>query len=101
MAKFELYVYDMKTEEVKKVHQRNKIPVDLFIKYQDLAEELRKSSINDKELFLRLKDIFLETFPSLTEAEYLKGTDTAEVLAMYRKLIDKATEFETGNSKNA
>lgn len=101
MAKFELSVYNVKTEEKEKVCQRNLMPVSLYIKYQKLSEKLEGNKIkSDAELFAELKDIFLETFPELTAEEYMNQTDVGEVLATYGTIIGKATLFEAGNSKN-
>ena len=102
MAKFELHVYNMKTEEVEKVHKRNFVPVNLYIQYQKLAEKLAQDKVkSDAEMFAALKGLFLETFPELTEDEYMNKTDIAEVLLMFRDLIGKSTEISSGDSKNA
>lgn len=102
MAKFELSIYDTATEEIVKTCKRNIMPVSLYIKYQQLAEKLGADKVkSDAEMFYALKDLFLETFPELTEAEYLNQTDIAEVLIMFRDLLDKSTKISQGNSKNA
>ena len=102
MAKFELPIYDMKTEKVVKTHKRNFMPVDLYIRYQQLSEKITTDKIkSDAEMFCLLKDLFLETFPELTEEEYLNQTDIAGVLLMFRDILDKSTQFAAGNSKNA
>lgn len=101
MAKFELSVYDMKTEKVVKTLQRNKIPVNLYIRFQELSESLTKQKITkDAEMFAALKDLFVETFPELTADEYMNGVDVGEVLRMFRDIIAKASQVSAGNSKN-
>lgn len=101
MAKFELSVYDMKTEKVVKTLQRNKIPVNLYIRFQELSESLTKQKITkDAEMFSALKDLFVETFPELTADEYMNGVDVGEVLRMFRDIIAKASQVSAGNSKN-
>ena len=99
MAKFELKIYDMKTEEVEKTYSRNKIPVNLFLKYQELSEKLVSEKIeNDIDMFNAIKGLFMETFDGLTENEYNDQTDVSEVLIEFRNLLKKATVFEA--SKN-
>lgn len=103
MAKFELSVYDATTEEVIKVHKRNFMPVSLYIRFQQLAEKLEANKVkSDAEMFAALKDLFCETFPELTEKEYNEQTDIAEVLIMFRDILEKSTHIATaGDSKNA
>ena len=99
MAKFELKIYDMKTEEVEKTYSRNKIPVNLFLKYQELSEKLVSEKIEkDIDMFNAIKGLFMETFDGLTEKEYNEQTDVSEVLIEFRNLLKKATVFEA--SKN-
>lgn len=101
MAKFELSVYDMKTEKVVKTLQRNKIPVNLYIRFQELSESLTKQKITkDAEMFAALKELFVETFPELTADEYMSSVDVGEVLRMFRDIITKASQVSAGNSKN-
>lgn len=101
MAKFELSVYDMKTEKVVKTLQRNKIPVNLYIRFQELSESLTKQKITkDAEMFAALKELFVETFPELTADEYMSSVDVGEVLRMFRDIIAKASQVSAGNSKN-
>lgn len=100
MAKFELSVYDAKTGDVEKVCKRNFMPVSLYIRFQQLSEKVVANKIgSDSDLFNALKPLFLETFPELTEDDYTSGTDVAEVLVMFRDIIDKSTQIG-GNSKN-
>lgn len=102
MAKFELSIHDATTEEVVKTHKRNFMPVSLYIKYQQLAEKLSADKIkSDADMFFALKELFCETFPELTEDEYLNQTDIAEVLIMFRDILDKSTKISSGDSKNA
>lgn len=102
MAKFELNIYDNDTEKVIKTFQRNKIPVGLFLKYQEFAEKLTSEKLeNDYEMFTALKGLFLETFPALTADEYMNNTDTAEVLMMFNDVLRKATQISAGKGKNA
>lgn len=99
MAKFELKIYNMKTEEVEKTYSRNKIPVNLFLAYQELSEKLVSEKIeNDIDMFKAIKGLFMETFDGLTEKEYNEQTDVSEVLIAFRNLLKKATVFEA--SKN-
>lgn len=99
MAKFELKIYNMKTEEVEKTYSRNKIPVNLFLKYQELSEKLVSEKIEkDIDMFKAIKGLFMETFDGLTEKEYNEQTDVSEVLIEFRNLLKKATVFEA--SKN-
>lgn len=99
MAKFELKIYNMKTEEVEKTYSRNKIPVNLFLAYQELSEKLVSEKIeNDIDMFKALKGLFMETFDGLTDNEYDEQVDVAEVLITFRNIIKKATVFEA--SKN-
>lgn len=101
MAKFELSIYDMTTEDVVKVYKRNLMPVSLYIKFQELSEKIIANKVeSDAEMFYALQDLFLEVFPEMTKEEYLNQTDTAEVLNMYRTIIDKSTQISSGNSKN-
>lgn len=99
MAKFELKIYNMKTEEVEKTYSRNKIPVNLFLAYQELSEKLVSEKIeNDIDMFKAIKGLFMETFDGLTEKEYNEQTDVSEVLITFRNIIKKAAVFEA--SKN-
>ncbi|MBR3423802.1 MAG: hypothetical protein IKG80_04865 [Clostridia bacterium] len=98
MAKYELNVYDTKTGEVAKTLQKNFMPSALFIRYQQVLEKINEDT-DDTALFDNLKPLFLETFPDLTEKEYTDNTDVAEVLALFRKVLNKATTMESG--KNA
>lgn len=99
MAKFELKIYNMKTEEVEKTYSRNKIPVNLFLAYQELSEKLVSEKIEkDIDMFKAIKGLFMETFDGLTEKEYNEQTDVSEVLIEFRNLLKKATVFEA--SKN-
>ena len=101
MAKFELSVYDMRTEKVAKTLQRNKIPVNLYIRFQELSESLTKQKITkDADMFAALRDLFVETFPELTSDEYMNCVDVGEVLRMFRDIIAKASQVSAGNSKN-
>lgn len=102
MAKFELPVYNAETDEIIKVHKRNFMPVGLYIKYQAFSEKLINDKVkNDAEMFKLLQPLFLETFPTLTAAEYNNNTDVAEVLVMFRNILDTATQITAGSSKNA
>lgn len=101
MAKFELPIYDMATEEVVKTYKRNFMPVNLYIRFQELAEKIGADKMkSDKDMFLALEELFRETFPELTSDEYRNQTDTAQVLIMFRDILDKSTQFESGSSKN-
>lgn len=100
MAKFELKIYNMDTEEVEKTYQRNFIPVSLYLKFQQYSEKVVGNKIkSDLDFFTELKDLFLETFYGLTEEEYLTKTDVAAVLKMFSTICSKATQFDS--SKNA
>ncbi len=99
MAKFELSIYN-ENDEVVKTHQRNKCPVDLFLKFQQYSEKVTGDKVNnDKEFFAGLKGLFLEFFPAMTEKEYTNNTDVAEIIVLFNDIIKKATLFT--NEKNA
>lgn len=102
MAKFELPIYDITTGEVVYTHKRNFMPVGLYIRFQEFAEKTTSEKFkSDKDFFKALQPLFLETFPDLTEDEYLNQTDIAQVLIMFRDILDKSTEIsDGGNSKN-
>lgn len=102
MAKFELPIYNTKTGEIEKMVKRNFMPVNLYIRFQKLAEKTSGNKVkNDEEMFLLLQDLFLETFPEMTKDEYLNQTDIAQILNMWASIINKSTELSDGNSKNA
>lgn len=101
MAKFELPIYDAMTGEIVKTHQRNFMPVNLYIRFQKLAEKIGADKVKtDKELFDSLEELFLETFPSMTKEEYQTQTDIAEVLTMWAAILEKSTKIAEGDSKN-
>lgn len=101
MAKFELPVYNMQTEKVAKTYRRNIMPVNLYIRFEELSEKLMNNKMTrDDEMFLALEELFIETFPELTKNEYRNCTDTAEVLKLFRDIIGKSTKIQAGNSKN-
>ena len=101
MAKFELPIYDAMTGEIVKTHQRNFMPVNLYIRFQKLAEKIGADKVKtDKELFDSLEGLFLETFPSMTKEEYENQTDIAEVLTMWAAILQKSTAIAEGDSKN-
>jgi len=104
MAKFELPIYDVKTGEVVKTYQRNFMPVSLYIRFQKLSEKIVKDSEkmkSDEELFMLIKDLFLETFSELTEEEYMNNTDVAGVLKTWHEIMSKSATIESKSSKNA
>lgn len=99
MAKFELSIYN-EHDEVVKTYQRNKCPVDLFLKFQKYSEEVTGAKVkNDTEFFAGLKSLFLEFFPAMTEKEYTNNTDVAEIIVLFNTIIKKATQFTS--EKNA
>lgn len=101
MAKFELPIYDVKTGEVVKTVQRSFMPVNLYIRFQKLAEKVGSDKVkSDAEMFNLIQDLFIETFPDLTIEEYQNQTDIAQVLKLWADIINKSTQFE-GDSKNA
>lgn len=101
MAKYELPIYDMATEEITKTYGRNKIGVSLYLKYQQINEDLQGGKFkSDDELFAALQDVVVETFDGMTKAEYNEQTDPADVLNLYRTICNKGTLIYTGNSKN-
>ena len=101
MAKFELPIYDAKSGKQVKLCKRDFISVSLFLKYQKLNEELLSNKVTDDNEFLNaVKDLFLETFSDLTEQEYLNGTDVGQVIFLFNAIVQKATKFQSGNSKN-
>ena len=98
MAKFELKVYDKQSEDVIATCKRTFIPVSLCIKCQELNEKLQKEDItSDAVMFAKLKDLFVETFSDLSADEYENGVDTAEILIMFRDILQKATQITTKN----
>ena len=102
MAKFELPVRDNKTGEIIKTVKRDFMPVDLYIRFQQLSQKVLNNELKtDMELFTALKPLFRETFYELTDKEYMNNVDIAEVLIMFRNIIDKSTEFSSGDAKNA
>jgi hypothetical protein len=93
MAKFELSIYN-ENDDVIKTYQRNKCPVDLFLKFQQYSEKVTGEKVkSDKEFFAGLKDLFLEFFPAMTEKEYTNNTDVAEIIVLFNTIIRKATQF--------
>ena len=101
MAKFELPIYDTKTGEIVKTHQRGFMPVDLFIRFQNVAEEVTADKFkSNEELFDALEDLFVELFPDLTKEEYRNGADVAEIMKVWQIVNNKSTDIESGNSKN-
>lgn len=101
MAKFELPIYDPQTGEVVKTHKRNFMPVNLYIRFQKLAEKIGADKVkSDEEMFRALQELFLETFPDMTKEEYLNQTDIAEVLVVWANVLNKSTELASGDSKN-
>jgi hypothetical protein len=98
MAKFELPIYD-ENDRVIKTFQRNKCPVELFLKFQQYSEKVTGDKVkSDTDFFAGLKDLFLEFFPAMTEKEYTNNTDVAEIIVLFDKIIKKATQFT--NEKN-
>lgn len=98
MAKFELSIYD-DNDNVIKTYQRNKCPVDLFLKFQQFSEKVTGEKVkDDKTFFEGLKALILEFFPEMTEKEYTKNTDVAEIIMLFHTIIKKATLFT--NEKN-
>jgi hypothetical protein len=99
MAKFELKIYDEKTGKVAKTLQRGFMPVSLYVRYQKLSEKVINEKLkSDEDLFFALKDLFCETFNDLTEDEYLNATDVSNVLSVWREVLEKSTQLESGNS---
>lgn len=98
MAKFELSIYN-ENDEVVKTYQRNKCPVELFLKFQQYSEKVTGNKIkDDSEFFAGLKDLFLEFFPAMTEKEYTNNTDVAEIIVLFNAIINRATRLT--NEKN-
>lgn len=98
MAKFELPIYN-NNDEVVKIYQRNKCPVDLFLKFQKYSEKVTGDQVKDDgEFFAGLKELFLEFFPEMTKKEYTNNTDVAEIIVLFDNIIKKATHFT--NEKN-
>lgn len=101
MAKFELPLYDAATGEVTKTLKRNFMPVNLYIRFQALAEKIGAEKMkSDREMFVALEGLFRETFPDLTAEEYQNNTDIADVLIMFRDILEKSTQISSGDSKN-
>ena len=98
MAKFELSIYD-ENDKVIKTFQRNKCPIDLFLKFQQYSEKVTGDKVkNDTEFYAGLKDLFIEFFPAMNEKEYTNNVDVAEIIILFNKIITKATQFT--NEKN-
>lgn len=98
MAKFTLSIYD-EYDKVIKTYQRNKCPVDLFLRFQQYSEKVTGAQIkNDIEFFADLKGLILELFPAMTEEEYNNNTDTAEVIKIFNDVISKATLISAGKN---
>lgn len=101
MSKFELPIYDVVTGEVAKTYKRNFMPVNLYIRFNQLAEKIGADKLKgDKDMFFALEELFRETFPELTSDEYRNQTDIAQVLLMFRDILDVSKQIESGNSKN-
>ena len=101
MAKYELNIYNMETEEVEKTYKRNILPINLYLKFQNYSEKILSEQLkNDAELYSGLCELFVELFPELTAAEYNGKTDPAEVLVVYKNILEKATTF-TPSEKNS
>ena len=101
MAKFELPIYDAQTGEIVKTHTRNFMPVNLYIRFQKLAEKIGADKVkSDEEMFCALQELFLELFPEMTKDEYLNQTDIAEVLIIWANVLQKSTQIDSGDSKN-
>lgn len=101
MAKFELPIYNAETGEVEKIYKRDFMPVALYVRFQKLSEKVMADKVkSDEEMFITLKDLFVETFPELTEEEYQNNTDVSEVLKVWRAVLEKSTSIESGDSKN-
>lgn len=99
MAKFELKIYDTETGEVAKTYQRGFMPVALYVRFQKLSEKVIDEKLkSDEDLFIALKDLFIETFSELTEDEYMNATDVSNVLSVWRAVLEKSTQIESGNS---
>lgn len=99
MAKFELPIYNENDEVIKTV-KRNFIPVDLFIRFQQLAEKIAGEKFkNDKEMFAEIQKLFLEAFPALTADEFKNNIDLAQILYTINDIVSRAAKFE-GSSKN-
>lgn len=98
MAKFELSIYD-ENDKVVKTYQRNKCPVDLYLKFQQYSDKVTGDKVeSDKDFFAGLKELFLEFFPAMTEKEYTNNTDVAEIIVLFNDIIKRATRFT--NEKN-
>lgn len=98
MAKFELSIYD-DNDKVIKTYQRNKCPVDLFLRFQQYSEKVTGEKVkNDIEFFADLQGLILELFPTMTEAEYKSNTDTAEIIKLFNDVIRKATLINAGKN---
>lgn len=93
MAKYELSIYDA-NDKIIKTYQRNKCSVELFLKFQQYSVKVTENKVkNDAEFFKGMKELFLELFPAMTEAEYRNNTDVAELLVLFRTIVAKATQL--------
>lgn len=100
MAKFELNLYSLKTEEAPKTLQRQFMPVDLYLRFRKYSDSVAENPPEDEKLFEDLAPLFLELFPDMTEKEYRKETDVAEVLKLFNGLLEKSLTILPGDKKN-
>ena len=99
MAKFELSVYGKDGETVKTA-KRDFVPIDLFIRCQQLAEKISEGKFEtDEALFDALVETFAEIYPALTKDEIRNGIDLADMLYSLNDIVGRAAKFE-GNSKS-
>lgn len=100
MAKFELNLYGLKTEEATKTLQRQFMPVDLYLRFRRYTDLIAENPPEDEKLFEDLVPLFLELFPDMTEKEYRTQTDVAEVLKMFNGILEKSATILPGDKKN-
>lgn len=99
MAKFELPIY-AKDGSLERVEKRDFVPIDLFIRFQQLAEKISDSKFKtDKEMFDEIEKCFVEAFPNITAEELRKKVDLAQILYTVNDIVGRAARFE-GSSKN-
>ena len=97
--KFELPIYDSKTGEVKKIHGRKFVPLDLYLKFEKFAEGLSENNYkNDGEFFCDIEDLMLDLFPDMTSEEYHGNVDVGEALAVFNSVLSKSKQLPRGSS---
>ena len=102
MAKFELRVYNTQNGEVEKTVKRGFMPLAIYVRFQKLAEKAASDKYkSDEAMYEDLREPVLDLFPELTAEEYRNNVDIAEVLQLWKRILDKSSEISDEDSKNA